>query len=295
MTSDQTKATDPSSESNPSSLSNPRQPNGPSNPAGATGTADSTKPAGYLELLLYPLPLLAFILIWHLYTADSKEHQFIFSSPEQVYTAFIRLCSSGELLKNSGVTILEAVSGFVLGTTSGAALGLALWYSKLVARIAKPYITALATVPIFTLAPIVISCFGIGILSKIMLAFLSTIAVALVQSYQGAMSVDARYLRFMQVVGASRWKVFKLVVVPSSLIWVINAMKLNIGLALLGAFIGEFISSEEGLGYMMVKASGLYDMATVIVGILALIVIALTLTAVIDLVERRLLRWKAEI
>jgi NitT/TauT family transport system permease protein len=161
-----------------------------------------------------------------------------------------------------------------------------------VARIAKPYLTALSSVPIFALAPIIIVWFGIGIFSKIMLAFLSTVAVAIVQSYQGATSTEPKYLRLMTVVGASRWQVFKLVVVPSSLIWVINSMKLNIGLALLGAFIGEFISSEEGLGYMIVKAAGLYDMATVIVGIFALIVIALSLTALIDQLERVLHKWR---
>ncbi len=244
------------------------------------------------ELLLYPLPLLVFLLIWHLATVNNPPRQFIFSSPEQVFAAFVRLSTTGELFRNACVTVVEAICGFILGTTCGAAIGLALWYSRLVAKISKPYITALATVPIFALAPIIIVWFGIGILSKIMLAFLSTIAVAIVQSYQGATSVEPRYLRFMQVVGASRQDVFKLVVVPSSVIWVINAMKLNIGLALLGAFIGEFISAEEGIGYMMVKASGLYDMATVIVGIVTLIAIALSLTALIDQIERRLLRWK---
>jgi NitT/TauT family transport system permease protein len=69
-------------------------------------------------------------------------------------------------------------------------------------------------------------------------------------------------------------------------------MKLNIGLALLGAFIGEFISAEEGLGYMIVKASGLYDMATVLVGVLALIIIALVLTAIVEQIEKRLLAWR---
>lgn len=122
---------------------------------------------------------------------------------------------------------------------------------------------------------------------------MSTIVVAIVQSYQGAMAVDDKYLKLMKVMGASRLQTFKLVVIPSSLIWVVNAMKLNIGLALLGAFIGEFISAEEGLGYMIVKASGLYDMATVIVGITALIVIALLLTQLVDLFEKRLMRWQS--
>ena len=244
-----------------------------------------------LRWLLYPVPLVVLIVIWHLLTAGDPQRQFIFSSPEKVYAALVRLTISGELFHNAWVTITEALVGFIFGTTTGAFLGLSLWYSRLVAQVAKPYITALATVPIFALAPIVICWFGIGILSKIMLAFLSTVAVAIVQSYQGAMSVEPRFLLLLQVLGASRWQTFRLVVMPSALIWVINAMKLNIGLALLGAFIGEFISAEEGLGYMIVKASGLYDMATVFCGVIALVAIALVLTAIIEQVERRLLKW----
>jgi NitT/TauT family transport system permease protein len=170
------------------------------------------------KLLLYPLPLLAFIIIWHFLTAGNQERQFIFSSPNQVLAALIRLTQSGELLRNAGVTVFESVCGFILGTSVGAAIGLALWYSKAVAQVAKPYITALATVPIFALAPIIITWFGIGIFSKVMLAFLSTFTVAIVQSYQGAISVEPRFLRLMQVVGASRFQTFRLVVVPSSLI-----------------------------------------------------------------------------
>jgi NitT/TauT family transport system permease protein len=245
-----------------------------------------------VDWLLYPLPLVAFVVIWHFCTHGNEQAQFIFSSPAQVWAALIRVAQSGELLRNSGVTVFEALCGFAIGTTCGAAIGLSLWYSRLVARIAKPYITALATIPIFALAPVVISWFGIGITSKIALAAISTVVVAIVQSYQGAMSVDDRHLRFMQVVGANRFQVFRLLVIPSSIIWVMNAMKLNIGLALLGAFIGEFISAEEGLGYMIVKASGVYDMATVIVGVVALILIALVLTGLVEALERRLMRWK---
>jgi NitT/TauT family transport system permease protein len=247
---------------------------------------------GRLGMVLYPLPLIVFIIVWYLLTSNSPDRQFIFSSPRQVLESFLKLAGSGELIKNTGITVAEAVCGFVMGTSVGATIGLSFWYSKTVARIAHPYITALATIPIFALAPVVISWFGIGIWSKIMLAFLSTVAVAIVQSYQGAMSIEPRFLKFMHVAKATRWQIFRIVVVPSSLIWVINAMRLNIGLALLGAFIGEFISSEEGLGHMITQASGLYDMATVFVGVIALVIVALVLTAVVDQIERRLLRWR---
>jgi len=247
---------------------------------------------GKLGLILYPLPLIVFLVVWHVLTNDSPDRQFTFSSPKLVIEAFVKLASSGELLKNTMVTVLEAVSGFLMGTITGATVGLSFWYSRTIAKIANPYITALATIPIFSLAPVIITWFGIGLWSKIMLAFLSTVAVAIVQSYQGAMSVEPRFLKFMHVAGASRPQIFRMVVMPSALIWVINAMRLNIGLALLGAFIGEFISAEEGLGYMINKASGLYDMATVFVGVIALIFVALALTAIIDQLERRLLKWR---
>jgi NitT/TauT family transport system permease protein len=246
------------------------------------------------ELLLMFLPLAVFLAGWQFFTAGDQHRQFIFSTPYQVWEALVRITVSGELARNLMVTVFEAICGFVLGTTIGAVVGLSLWYSRIVAKVAQPYITALATVPIFALAPIVIVWFGIGLLSKIMLAFMSTVAVAIVQSYQGAMSVEERYMRLMKVLGANRAQTFRIVVVPSALIWVINAMKLNVGLALLGAFIGEFISAEEGLGYMIVKASGLYDMGTVLAGVFVLVVVALVLTALVGALEKRLLRWKMQ-
>jgi len=242
--------------------------------------------------LLYPIPAVLLLIIWYLFTAQDPQRQFIFSSPIKVYEEFVHLLSTGELVRHAAVTIFEALAGFLLGTTIGAFIGLAFWYSRTVARIAQPYINALASVPIFAIAPMIIVWFGIGILSKVMLAFLSTVVVAIVQSYQGSMTVEPRILKLMQVLGATKSQVFRIVVVPSSLIWVTNAMKLNIGLALLGAFIGEFISSEQGLGYMIVKASGLYDMATVLVGVFTLICIALILTTAVGKLENWLLRWK---
>ena len=238
------------------------------------------------------MPAIVLLILWYFFTANDPQRQFIFSSPQKVIEQFIHLASSGELIRHTGITVFEALSGFVLGTSIGACIGLTFWYSRTVAKVAQPYINALASVPIFAIAPMIIVWFGIGILSKIMLAFLSTVVVAIVQSYQGSMTVEPRVLKLMQVLGATRNQVFRIVVVPSSLIWVTNAMKLNIGLALLGAFIGEFISSEQGLGYMIVKASGLYDMATVLVGVFMLICIALVLSVAVGRLEAWLLRWK---
>lgn len=241
--------------------------------------------------LLVAAPLLVLLLTWYLGTTDSRA-RFLFSSPAQVWQSLCHLCASGELFRHWGITLLETLAGFVAGNVIGSCLGLLLWHSKISARIAKPYINAAASIPIFALAPLLIMWFGIGLPSKIVLAFLSTVIVALVQSYKGATSVEDRYLKFFRVVGANRMQVFNAVVVPSSLTWVVNGFKLNVGLALLGAFMGEFISSEAGLGYMIVKASGLYDMSTVFVGIAALMLTAVALTTTVEFAERHILKWQ---
>jgi NitT/TauT family transport system permease protein len=244
------------------------------------------------DVIIYALPLVVFIAAWQWLTGNSPERQFIFSSPSQIWDSLISLAISLDLFRDSAVTMFEAVGGFILGTSAGAAIGLSLWYSRIVARISRPYIVAVGSVPVFALAPVMIVWFGVGMFSKVMMAALSTVVVAIVQAYQGAMSVEERHLQLMQVMGATRSQTFRKVVIPSALIWVVNSMKLNIGFALLGAFIGEFISAEKGLGYLILKSSGLYDMATVFAGILALMVLALILTFGVGLFERLVLSWR---
>lgn len=255
---------------------------------------DEQKTHVALRLLLTLLPLVILLLAWQAGTAANPQLRFLFSSPQQICDTSFRLALSGDLWRNWGTTLVEAVAGFIAGNVVGCIAGLMLWHSRLAAAIAKPYINAAASIPIFALAPLLIVWFGIGLPSKVALSFLSTVVVALAQSYRGAMSVESQYLKFLRVVGANKFQVFRIAVIPSSLSWVVNGFKLNVGLALLGAFMAEFISSEAGLGYMIVKASGLYDMATVFVGIIALMLTALLLTAIVELVERRLLAWQFE-
>jgi len=145
---------------------------------------------------------------------------------------------------------------------------------------------------VFAIAPVMIVWFGIGIFSKIMMAALSTVIVALVQSFQGAMNVKETYLHQMKVLKATKRQTFWKVVVPSSLVWVFSSLKLNIGFALLGAFIGEFISAEAGLGFFILKSSGVYDMANVFAGLVCMAVLAMILSKLLGIIEDRVIFWK---
>lgn len=238
------------------------------------------------------LPLIAFIVLWQGYSLSAPEKQFYFSSPSKVVHEFYIFFAQQKGFYHSFVTFAETVLGFLIGNTVGITIGLLLWFSKHIADISKPYLVALGALPIFALAPIMIVWFGIGIWSKIMMAALSTVIVAIIQSYQGAINADGRYIRLMKVFKASRAQIFKTIILPSSLLWVFNSMKLNIGSALLGAFIGEFIAAEAGIGYIIIKASGLFNMGLVFVGCIVLMLMSLLLYGLVFLFEKRFSKWQ---
>ena len=237
------------------------------------------------------LPLLALFLFWELATRRNASLTFFFGSPGKIGAYFIAKTMDGTLPRDIGVTFTEAALGFILGNVAGTALGLGLWYSKLALAIAKPYVIALGSAPIFALAPLLIIWFGTGMFSKVMIAALSTVFVALMQSYTGASEVSNDYLRLMQTFGATQGQTFRKVVAPSSIVWVISAFRLNVGFAILGAFIGEFVSSNAGLGHLILVASGLFDISLVLCGVILLSGLAFVLYFFVGQLEPRLKRF----
>jgi NitT/TauT family transport system permease protein len=223
------------------------------------------------------LPLVVFLAAWEFAVRRNPGLKFFFGSPMDIFRDIYARSLDGSLLKDVAVTFVEASLGFLLGNLVGTIVGLALWYSRFAMDVAKPYVVALGSAPIFAFAPLLIIWFGTGLYSKVMIASLSTVFVALVQSYTGASEVSNDQLRLMQTFGATRMQTFRKVVAPSSIVWVISAFRLNVGFALLGAFIGEFISSNQGLGHLILVATGLFDISLVLSGVFLLCALAFVL------------------
>lgn len=234
------------------------------------------------------LPLLVFIALWQFLVHGNERLLFFFGSPSQIAVYIWDKTLDASIIIDFVVTFTEALTGFMLGNLAGTLLGLSLWYSRTAFAISKPYIIALGSAPIFALAPIIIIWFGTGMFSKIMIAALSTVFIALFQSYTGASEVSNDYLRLMQTFGATKSQVFRKVIAPSAVVWVISAFRMNVGFAILGAFIGEFISSNQGLGHLILVASGLFNISLVLCGVLLLVVIALIFNYAVTKIEQPL-------
>ncbi len=202
---------------------------------------------------------LTVIVCWEIASRVSLRVEFLLSRPTQIAGVLIQMVRREGLVLDIGVTAYEALLGIVLGTVVGSFVGLALWLSPRMSRTAAPFILIAANFPVFALAPAAIVWLGIGLGLKVFLAAFSTCFVSLSLAYRGAMAASRDYNGVFDGFTASRWDNYRKVIVPGALESVLSSMRVNVGLGILGAFIGEFIASNQGLGRVIIRASGLYQ------------------------------------
>jgi NitT/TauT family transport system permease protein len=245
-----------------------------------------------LVLLCQALVLVLFLSAWEFVTSRDQQRAFLFGSPSAIFGFLVGMWQDGSLFRNTYVTGQETLLGFVVGNVLGTVVGLSLWYSRFVSRVVQPFVVALGSIPIIALAPLVIIWFGTDLSSKVAMATLSVVVVALVTSYKGAMSVDPDQVNLMRTLGARKQQIFRKLVVPASLTDIFAGMKLTVGFALIGAIIGEFMSSSEGLGHAIFQAGSLYIIPKVFAALVVTIALALVLTYLVGKLEQLLTPWQ---
>ncbi len=245
-----------------------------------------------LVLMVQALILIAFLAFWEYQAGKSKQSAFMFGSPSAIGHFLWQMILDGSLVRDISVTGSETLLGFLLGNLIGTFVGLSLWYSLFVSRVVQPFVIAIGSIPIIALAPIIIIWFGTGLASKVAMSTLSVVVVALVTSYKGAIGVDPDQINLLRTLGARKPQIFSKLVIPASLTDIFAGLKLTVGFALIGAIVGEFMSSSEGLGHAIFKAGSLYIIPKVFAALVATIALALLLTFIVGKVERLLMPWR---
>lgn len=260
---------------------------GESLPAAGSPGAD----AGSLFLLGQIGLLVAFVGLWQL-ASDRLIDSFFISSPLAVATRLLGWARDGTLWNAFAYTFQATAGGFVIGSLSGFFVGFVLGRSRLLARLLDPFITAIYCMPKIALAPLLIMWFGIGLSSKIALAALIVFFLVFLNTFAGVRDVQSVHLQSVRIMGASGWQELRYVVLPSAAAWVLTGLKVSVPYALIGAVVGEMISSNRGIGFLIGQASGLFDTAGVFAGLTVLAFTGIALNAMLKRVERRALRWK---
>ncbi|ARP80516.1 ABC transporter permease [Bordetella genomosp. 8] len=248
---------------------------------------------GTKSLRLWQVSLLVILLLaWHI-ASRSPNIAFFFGQPlevaQRIWAWFV---TDGDIYRHLWVTLAETVLAFLIGTVAGLACGLWLGLSPKASAILDPYITAANSMPRVILAPIFGMWFGLGIWSKVALAVTLVFFIVFFNVYQGVREVSTTLLDNARMLGADRRQLLRYVYLPSATSWVFSSLHTSVGLAFVGAVVGEYLGSASGVGYLILQAEGTLDVNTVFAGIVVLTAFALVLDGIVTLVERRLMKWQ---
>jgi NitT/TauT family transport system permease protein len=243
------------------------------------------------QVLIVSVGLGLLIAAWEALTQLAAYPPFILPSPGLVAQRFMVVAANGSLWHNAEITLGEALGGFTLGFVTATCLGYVLAKSPGLEKLLAPYIVASQSIPIVALAPLLVLWFGFGLTSKVVVSALIVFFPILVNTVVGLRSVDTQCRELMRSFSASRWQVFTKLELPAALPVLFGGIRVGITLSVIGAVVGEFVGADEGLGFLVNVARGLYDTPLMFVALLTLVVIAVTLYGIVSILERILISW----
>lgn len=227
------------------------------------------------------------------FASGSLIDPFFSSSPLEIGLRVWDWASSGYIWVHLLATLQEMGLGLLAGSVLGILVGFLLGRNEMLASVADPFITALYSLPKLALAPLFILWFGIGLLSKVVLVGLIVFFLVFFNTYAGVRDVDRLYINAIRIMGGTSRDVYTKVILPSSSVWVFTGLKLAIPYALIGAIVGELISSSQGLGYIINNSSSFFDTTGVLAGLVYVAVISISINTMVGTLERRLMVWKS--
>ena len=247
--------------------------------------------------------LIAVFVLWHVLTkpglvppflfGDDTQAAFFFGEPLKIASRIVNwFFINRDIYGHLAITLLETVLAFGLGTALGLGFGLWLALSPVAAAILDPYIKALNSMPRVILAPIFAVWFGLGVASKVALGITLVFFIVFFNVYQGVREVSPVILANARMLGADGRALLRHVYLPSATSWVFSSLHTSVGLAFVGAVVGEYLGSAKGVGYLILQAEGTFDINTVMAGILVLTGFALLLDAAVSRIEKRLMKWQ---
>ena len=255
-------------------------------------------------LRLWQLAILLLLFVfWHLMTTpglvptfvfdNDRQAAFFFGEPLKVFERiWVWFVTDADIYIHLYVTLAETVMAFGIGAASGLGAGLWLALSPLASAILEPYIKALNSMPRIILAPIFAVWFGLGMASKVALGVTLVFFIVFFNVYQGVKEVSPVVLANARMLGANNKQLLRHVYLPSATSWVFSSLHTSVGLAFVGAVVGEYLGSSRGVGYLILQAEGQFDINTVMAGILVLTSFALALDAAVGRIEKRLMTWQ---
>jgi NitT/TauT family transport system permease protein len=231
------------------------------------------------------------IAVWDAAGRAGMLNPLFLPSPSQIGAALYDLFADGRIWPHLEATFSAALGGLALGVAVGVLLGVIAAMVPLLAELLEPVMTLLNAIPRVILAPLFVIWLGIGIASKVALAFILVAVLIFFTVFTGIRQVDRRLVERIVTLGGGRWALVRHVYLPSVAAWILGNMKVAVGFAFTGAVVGEFVAASQGLGYLLSFAQSTYNSALMLALVLLIMVVVLGIFALAGRLEKYLLRW----
>ena len=243
-----------------------------------------------LVRLVQILILVLWLWLWEYLANREIINSFIYSSPSRMTKTIVTLYQSNNLFRHIWVTIYETVISFSLATILGTLIAIILWYSKFLYKVMDPYLTVLNSLPKVALGPIIIIIFGANINSIIIMALLISLIITISNVYLGFVHTDRNKIKLLMSFGATKRQMLKYLIIPSNYHTIINSLKINVGMSLVGVIMGEFLVSKEGVGYLINYGSEVFNLNLVFAGIFILLLVSYLMYLMVVYIEKILIK-----
>jgi ABC-type nitrate/sulfonate/bicarbonate transport system permease component len=259
------------------------------------GTASSGKRPGLFDrfniVTWRVIALAIFLVLWHL--ASIPAGKLLLPSPVDVVPAFIDMLRSGQLLSATASSLTVFAAGYALAIVTGVALGVLMGGVPRLGETLEIYVNALNATPRVAFIPLIILWFGLGTNAKIVVIWLQAVMPILINTYAGVQNTDPDLLEAARSFGARRGQLFRYIMLPAALPYIVTGLRLGGANAMVGTVIAELYTALSGLGYLIAQFGGTFQTAKYFSPVLVLAAIGMLISQSLKIVERRLARWKS--
>lgn len=230
--------------------------------------------------------LALFLGLWELIAHFKIVDPFIISSPSRIVKIIIKLHVQNNLYQHIWATLYETVLGFLISTVAGTLIAIILWWNRLIKDVAEPYLITLNALPKIALGPIIIIWVGAGKSAIVTMAILICIVITIISMLTGFTSVDKEKIMLLKSMHANKMQIFLKLVFPANLPTLISVLKINVGLSWVGTIMGEYLVSREGIGYLIVYGSQVFQLDLVMASTVILCILAALMYGAVALLEK---------
>ena len=232
--------------------------------------------------------VIIFFTIWEYLAYKEYINTFIYSSPSRMLSTIKELIITNNLFNHIWKTMYEIIISFVLGGSLGIIIAIILYEFKYLAKIVEPFLILLNSMPKVALGPLIIIIAGANIKSVIVMALLINLIITIITAYNGFKNTEQNKIKLLQSFKASRLQILFYLVLPNSFNIIVSSLKLNVSMTLIGVIMGEFLVSKEGIGYLIIYGTQIFNLNLVMSGIFILLIISFILYGIVTIIERNL-------